>query len=479
MQISKKTILISIIAIAMLASLPWAGGPTFAPGGDQSYAAGRTAATIKVSKSHYDKYPSSKPFLLKATTNSNGKLKYMSGNQKVATISRKGKVTIHGVGSATITISVPKTKKYKAASTTVKVRVAKKQILTLKKTLYKKDLKSKDFKIAYTTNAKPLPALTCSSSDPQVVTVDDSGKVSIAGLGTATVTLHSAGNAKFYAAKAAVTVKVSKCKQTITTGKDSYTIGTLNKTCNLNAATTSQLALTYASSDKTIVKVTKKGLLKPVALGTAQITVSQAGDDIYKPAVKIIPITVRKPTAKEGREAAVEWAIQIANDNSFAYGSGSRAHRKGCYFCGTNTGPVRKIKEQKGEKHYVKDSNGKKHTYEKTYCCNPFVHAAYAHGAQNEAMLKDCKKGYGVNLDDSSFLRYGCWKKLKKSKYSFDKLKRGDVFVQKGRHVSIYCGGEDVVEAASGNWSSSSITVRASARSRYSSSAYVMRYTGE
>ena len=38
---------------------------------------------------------------------------------------------------------------------------------------------------------------------------------------------------------------------------------------------------------------------------------------------------------KQGKNAA-KWAVKIANDNSFTFGAGSKAHRKGCYFCGTN-----------------------------------------------------------------------------------------------------------------------------------------------
>jgi len=76
-----------------------------------------------------------------------------------------------------------------------------------------------------------------------------------------------------------------------------------------------------------------------------------------------------------GALAACLWARKIAKDNSFMYGAASgiwnngrdRAHQVGCYFCGTTrTGPKR---AKKGS------------DWEKTYCCNSFVVAAFVHGA--------------------------------------------------------------------------------------------------
>ena len=165
-------------------------------------------------------------------------------------------------------------------------------------------------------------------------------------------------------------------------------------------------------------------------------------------------------------EAACEWGVEIANDDSFAYGVGDRAHHSGCYFCGTNVGP----------NMYRKGSskvNG--HSYAKTYCCNPFVHACYAHGAGDPNMLAACRRGKSVGMKESTYTRYGNWKNVGKPSYS--DLKRGDVIV-KNSHVMLYLGDGQIVHAATEGWGPSTITVAEMSRKKYSEYSFVMRYTG-
>ena len=113
--------------------------------------------------------------------------------------------------------------------------------------------------------------------------------------------------------------------------------------------------------------------------------------------------------------------------------------------------------------------------YRKTYCCNPFIHAAYAHGAQNPKMLKGCRKANGIGMEKSTFYKFGCWKCV--GKPSYKKLKKGDVLV-KSTHVAMYIGKGKMVEASGGNWSARSISVKKMSKSRYNGFSYVMRYTG-
>ena len=74
--------------------------------------------------------------------------------------------------------------------------------------------------------------------------------------------------------------------------------------------------------------------------------------------------------------AAVALALDMAADNRFHYGHGRAAHHNGCYFCGT----------QRSNKNGVKMK-------QYSYCCNPFVHACYAHGGGEPKALKICKGG--------------------------------------------------------------------------------------
>ena len=166
---------------------------------------------------------------------------------------------------------------------------------------------------------------------------------------------------------------------------------------------------------------------------------------------------------EEAIEAAVQWGIDIAADDSFTYGAGQRAHRYGCYFCQTNVGPRKNLKG-KGK------VNG--HSYEKTYCCNPFVHACYAHGAGDPKMLEACRDGHGIAMTVKSFTRYGHWKSC--GKVSKNNLRRGDVLVR-SNHVMMYIGDGQIVQASGGGWDAGSIQVTNLGGRKYS---FVMRYTG-
>ena len=168
-------------------------------------------------------------------------------------------------------------------------------------------------------------------------------------------------------------------------------------------------------------------------------------------------------TNEDAIDAAVQWGIDIANDNSFTYGTGKRSHRYGCYFCQTNVGPRKNLKGKS-------KVNG--HSYEKTYCCNPFVHACYSHGAGDPNMLAACRDGHGIAMTKKSFTRYGHWKSM--GKLSKSQLKKGDVLVRSG-HVSMYIGDGKIVHAAGGGWDAGSIRVQTLGSPHYS---FVMRYTG-
>lgn len=130
--------------------------------------------------------------------------------------------------------------------------------------------------------------------------------------------------------------------------------------------------------------------------------------------------------SKKVAAGAVSWAIKIANDNSFHYGNGTHAHHNGCYFCGTQPSSKQKYVVQ----------------WQKTYCCNPFVHAAYAHGGNESTMLSMCKRGR--SFDWNSYRTTNLFKPL--GHPSISSLLPGDVLCWDG-HVAMYIGNNQLVEA--------------------------------
>ena len=145
---------------------------------------------------------------------------------------------------------------------------------------------------------------------------------------------------------------------------------------------------------------------------------------------------------------AVRFACWIAGDNDFHYGytnkHGSKdskdwhpnAHHNGCYFCGTNT-----------------DHGGRSKAgivdYEKTYCCNPFVGACWAHGGCVPKALELCQRGSSWNFEKGSgYDTSSLFDKLGKPVKS--KLKKGDVLCS-DTHVALYIGDGKIAEAGSGD----------------------------
>lgn len=147
-------------------------------------------------------------------------------------------------------------------------------------------------------------------------------------------------------------------------------------------------------------------------------------------------LTLKKSNAEVIADT-IAWAIWIAGDNNFHYGYTSKdkkinAHHNGCYFCGTNGS------QKKGML-----------MPEHTYCCNPFVGAAWAHGGCVPKALSLCQscgswdfnKGHGYDAS-SLFTKLGHPSK--------SKLKAGDVLCR-DTHVALYIGNGKIVEAGSGD----------------------------
>lgn len=431
--------------------------------GDPQYdESGRMVAVIETEKSYYRKTPDDDDFSLEVKTNSDGEVNYRSNNERVATVDQGGEVTVKDIGTASIQIAVKPTDGYTAASRTVRVKVANRQKLELDKKRYRVGYGAKPFRVLAVTDAKPSKKMVYSIKDRDIARVNADGYVTPVGTGETVLTVTSPGNKIFHKAVAEATIQVDRRTQKILIDKDKFDVS-LVEPLKIKADSESGGELTYKSSDPDILTVTKSGKIKPVALGEANVIIMQKGTEEFRPAKKTVAVTVRMPNNQERRQAAVDWAISIAQDDSFAYGTGSGAHRYGCYFCGTNYGPNMKKKPSA--------------KYTKTYCCNPFVHAAYAHGAMDETMLKACQKGSGVGLSARSFTKYGCWTKLGKPGY--DQLEPGDVFIREGRHASMYCGDDYVVEAEHEGWGADTIVYHKVGPSKYNRCTYVMRYTGE
>lgn len=189
-------------------------------------------------------------------------------------------------------------------------------------------------------------------------------------------------------------------------------------------------------------------------LGLVRVTNGQAVKNLTKANKKITLYAVWKGS---GPQAAVDWAKLIARDDNFAYGTGSTAHRTGCYYCGTN---VRK----KGLR------------YRKTWCCNPFITAAYVHGAN---IKNDCGRINGTFFGGMEPRTWTCYNSMRGAKGTFKKInvrgqhRPGDIFMS-GGHVWMFVKGGQYVEAGAEGWGAN--TIRVVNGSPTHGASYSMRY---
>lgn len=175
---------------------------------------------------------------------------------------------------------------------------------------------------------------------------------------------------------------------------------------------------------------------------------------------------------KQAIDAAVEWAKKIAADNTYGYKKyGTTDHA--CHICHPNSS--------------------------KGFNCIGLVCAAYAHGAGDKRMLKNCKKNNGAGLGNNATLNKNIeenwhrkngpdWKyitnkgKLGGKKISRARLKKGDVLIcydknGKYKHIAFYIGGGKIIDAVNREGKANDIKIR-----KYSDlssrATRAFRYTG-
>ena len=118
-------------------------------------------------------------------------------------------------------------------------------------------------------------AVTWSSSDTNVATVDAQGVVTAVANGTATITVTTADGGK--TATCAITVKTSVTGVTLSQTNATLEKGsTLTLTATVAPSDASNKAVTWSSSNTSVATVSSSGVITAVANGTATITVTTA-----------------------------------------------------------------------------------------------------------------------------------------------------------------------------------------------------------
>ncbi len=197
---------------------------------------------------------------------------WSSSNPAVASISQSGTVTAAAPGKATITA------KLSGGKLTAKCTVT---IVAAPKT----PVSSISFKtatalvavggtasvpIVFAPTSATIKGVTYASSDPSIIKVDFSGKLTGVAPGTATITAISDNGAKTAVLTVTSHIPVSKLKLSAATLK--LTVGASSAlTASIEPANATNKALTWTSSNAAIATVDKDGNIKAIKAGSATI----------------------------------------------------------------------------------------------------------------------------------------------------------------------------------------------------------------
>ena len=198
----------------------------------------------------------------------NKTVSWSSGSNSIATVDQNGKVTAVSKGNTTITASIDGFQ----ATCSVTVMIAATSV-TLNKTSLTLEKGGEETLIA-TVNPSEADdkSVSWSSSNMGVATVDQSGKVSAVGGGTATITVKTA-NGK--TATCAVTVNVKVTGVTLDQVTLSVEVGQSKKlTATITPTDATDKTLTWSSGSNSIATVDQNGNVSGVSQGVTTVTVT-------------------------------------------------------------------------------------------------------------------------------------------------------------------------------------------------------------
>ncbi len=218
-----------------------------------------------------------------ATTKS---VTWKSSNTKVATVDKSGKVVTKGVGKATITVTTTD------GSKTAKCTLEVKPILVSGVKLNKTNISVMEGQ-AFTLVATVSPsnatnkAVTFKSSNTKAATIDQTGKVTAQKVGSATITVTTTDGKKVAMCSVMVkpvpvaSVKLNETMLPMSVGQSETLVATVLPTNATNKA------VTWKSSNPTVVSVSPAGVLNALKVGAVTITVTTR-DGAKKATCKVV-----------------------------------------------------------------------------------------------------------------------------------------------------------------------------------------------
>ena len=211
---------------------------------------------------------------------------FSSSDKKVATVSSSGVVTGVSAGTAVITVKTKEGAKTAKCTVTVKQHVTS---ISLDRSNIKVILGA-EHKLNATVSPENATekGYTFSSSDENIVSVDENGNIKALSCGTATITVTSKENNKKDTCKVTV-IKPIEDIELITQEITVYNRKSQLIDYKILPEDATDREVVFVSSDENVVTVDAKGLVKGISKGTAFITVKAKNNENI---VKMCKVTV-------------------------------------------------------------------------------------------------------------------------------------------------------------------------------------------
>lgn len=241
-------------------------------------------------------------YILPTLANPNNlKITYSSSEEKVATISAEGVISIVAEGTTVIMATSEETNEFESDGDSFVLIVLKKEAeqtdpgIEWSETSCNATLGSENSFPAL-KNPNQLK-ITYSSTSESVATISEDGTVTLVGAGTTSITATSEATELYYAGGATYKLTVVKGDTQISWSETtcSATIGEENAFPTLSM-TPSGLDITYSSSDTNVANISSDGAVTLNEAGTTTIKAEFSGNDTYNPSSATYALTVIRKT---------------------------------------------------------------------------------------------------------------------------------------------------------------------------------------
>ena len=244
-----------------------------------------------------------------------GAISYVCNNSRVATVDDEGNVTALRSGEAVI---------YAAASgsETVEPGTAS-MVLTVAKADNPVTATVQDTTISSGSTTSIVPdgvgAITYSSSDARIATVDDDGVVTGVLPGMVDITVTAAGDDAYAPGEAVVKLVVIKAENPLTVSPTTVNV-VERETAKIEVSAAG--AVTFSSNNPGVATVSADGVVTGVSAGTAIVTVFAAGDEYAYSGMTTVSIVVSPGKSANSASVSPSSLSMLIGDTAILSGAG-------------------------------------------------------------------------------------------------------------------------------------------------------------